>query len=163
MTTKTNPTKTNTIKTTPKETITEGGQVVYRTRLLRDEALALRFARCLTANGRFDAVEVVASARAKGEGWFVQFHPASERASAALLSHQREARERRAQAEGDQYKFFHDAVTGETWCWSASGNVYQTDESACSCPDFQHRGSKAGVPCKHMLALRQRRQWGHVS
>ena len=103
------------------------------------------------------------STRAKGEGWFVQFHPVSERTSAALRDRQCQARERRAQAEGDQYKFFHDAATGETRCWSASGNVYQTDESACSCPDFQHRGSKAGVRCKHMLALHQRRQRGHVS
>ncbi len=141
-------------------TITEEGQVVYRTKLVHDEARARRFAGCLAANARFAGVEVVRSRRPgkKGVGWFVRFRPADAARVAALRKEQSRAREARADAEGPGYRFVWDEGTGRYWCWSPSGEVYETCEEECTCPDFVYRCRAAGISCKHQIALRQHQQ-----
>jgi predicted nucleic acid-binding Zn finger protein len=128
----------------------------FRTRCL-PHAQAERFAACLAANERFRDVEVVESARAKGERrHFVEFLPANPERLAAMLSRQQDARQQRADTEGRDYVFALDKNAGRVFahCFNpSSGQVYETTEHTCSCPDWEWRCSSLGLSCKHQLAL----------
>ena len=106
------------------------GAVSYRTKRM-ETAAAWRFATCLKANSRFTDVAMVHSDRAKGAArYFVTYRPSNP--------------ERVADKDGGRP--FH-------WCVSvASGGVYQTTPSSCTCPDEQYRAVPGG--CKHQRSLR---------
>lgn len=126
----------------------------YRTKLM-DQARAEQFAKCLAANACFTQVNVVESPRSAGK-FFVAYLPTSEDRQAELVQHQIEGRAQRAAQEGCDYVFCKDEARGRTfhYCFNPkSGEVYETTRCSCSCPDFTFRGSKLGIPCKHMLAL----------
>lgn len=73
----------------------------------------------------------------------------------AALDKQRQARLNRALSE--KYAI-EDSDTPDTYLIkNGSGRVFVTaltgDWGYCSCEDFQFRGAKAGMPCKHLYAL----------
>jgi hypothetical protein len=84
------------------EIVAQNGKIVYRTRCMELEAAA-RFARCLTANSRFEEVTIEQSGRARGERrWFVAFAPSNEERQAAMVERQQTAREERAAVRQSQ-------------------------------------------------------------
>ena len=132
---------------------TKTGEVYYRTVLFRSQARAEAFCRCLTANARFQAASVAQSNQ--GSGWFVQYQPSSASRRADLYYQQYRQRELKAKTESPCYTF--DLCTTHPAnpfyrCLSVSGEVYDVTEKTCSCPDWQHRGRKSGLPCKHIQA-----------
>lgn len=131
------------------------GKAQYRTRLLT-RIQADRFSRCLAANPRFTAVEVHESTRAKDpeRSLYITFLPASQSRQAALLGHQHDARQARAQAEGVFYIWAGDPDFEYWHLLTLSGEVFEVDAEAreCSCPDHQFRCKRAGLRCKHLLA-----------
>jgi hypothetical protein len=50
-----------------------------------------------------------------------------------------------------RFRWFTDPLGA--LCFSPSGAVYETTETACTCPDHRFRHHE----CKHMLALRLKR------
>lgn len=133
------------------------GAIFHRTQLL-EAGPAERFARCLAANPLFDAVTVEESKTAKSERkFFVRFQPASGGRQIALIQAQEQLREQRAQEQASQYLFVLDDSNRYFHCLNLeSGQVYETTERSCSCPDHQYRGEAVG-PCKHIRLLRSRR------
>jgi predicted nucleic acid-binding Zn finger protein len=132
---------------------TTDGECYYRTRPI-SRSRAFSFAKCLDANRRFTRVSVVRAI--SGSGWHVIYQPASQKARHRLYLVQYRARELRAAAEGAAYRFSLavDAGFPVYRCRSASGRVYEVTQASCSCPDFQKRGQRSGVPCKHLHAYR---------
>ncbi len=128
----------------------------YRTKLMTADAAA-RFARCLSGNGRFAHVAVVESPLAKGEKrHFIAYRPASEARQAELLQDAQDERLVRAALQGHRYEFVLDESGRYFHCLSlASGEVYQTTEHGCDCPDSTYRCQGAGIVCKHVHALRE--------
>src|SRR4051794_16930791 len=128
------------------------GTPAFRTRLM-DADRAQRFAKCLSANGRFTNVAAVESTRSAGK-WFVTFQPANEERQAAILQRQQLARQIRADLQ--PFVFVLDIDGGRPFCWChslQSGEVYEVDEESCTCPDHVYRCRPAGIVCKHQLAL----------
>jgi hypothetical protein len=129
------------------------GTVSYRTKLM-ETAAAWRFATCLKANARFTDVAMNHSSRAKGAArYFVTYRPRNPERQAEMLTRQQVARQERAESE--RFEFLADKDGGRVfhWCVSvASGGVYQTTPSSCTCPDEQYRAVPGG--CKHQRALR---------
>lgn len=116
-----------------------------------DRDRAERFARCISANERFTEVFVQES-KSAGK-FYVSYLPASQARQADMLATHQTERLQRALAEGDGYTFVLDDSRTFFWCLSVSGEVYETTEHNCSCPDHTYRCSKAGLKCKHQLAL----------
>ena len=127
--------------------------ITYRTKLMTKEQ-ADRFARCLSGNRAFTQVQVTEPPRSPGK-FFVSFLPASEQRQAAMKAREQDKREALAGSEGRDYLFVLDDSRRFFWCQSTSGEVYETTERGCSCPDFHYRCQRAGVRCKHQLALAQ--------
>lgn len=122
----------------------------YRTKPLA-QAQAERFAQCISHNAAFTNVEVQPS---KSAGKFVVlYQPSNAQRLAELLDGEQAKREERAATEGQGYLFVLDDSSRYFHCLSASGEVYETTERSCNCPDWTYRGSKAGVACKHQIAL----------
>jgi hypothetical protein len=136
------------------ELIAKNGQVVYRTRTLTLNQAAA-FARCLQGNNRFTGVEIIESDRARGAArWFVTFLPSNEVRQEAMAERQQTAREERAAEQ--EFTFVLDKDAGRPFCWChshTSGEVYEVKEDTCSCPDWLYRGQRAGIRCKHQIAL----------
>lgn len=131
--------------------------LVYRTKLLTTDQ-AWRFATCLKANSRFTDVLMVHSSRATGpRRYYVAYRPSNPDRQAELTAHQQQSREERALAEGSGYTWVRDGNAARPffWCLSTSGEVYEVDPKGgtCSCPDFECRCRRAGISCKHLLAL----------
>ena len=128
----------------------------YRTKLMSLEK-AGRFARCLGTNRRFTEVSIEASERAKSEAkYFVRYLPKSETRQLQMLEGQQQAREARAEAQGVNYLFVLDEGGRFFWCHNlASGEVYETTEETCDCPDFHYRCRGSGLHCKHVVMLRE--------
>lgn len=123
-------------------------QVFHRTALLT-EARAFSFARCIQGNALFQSVTVEISDRAKSEKrYFVQYQPTSTARQLDLLQGQMDAREQRAQGQAGNYRL----VAGYVWNLT-SGDVYETTEHTCDCPDHTFRGAVVG-PCKHIRMVR---------
>ena len=135
--------------------ITQTGQVSYRTKLMELERAA-SFAKALGANDRFKGVTIETSARAKSAArYFVQFSPTNTDRYQEMLDREQDARALRA-CEGS-FTFLADKDAGRAfyWCHShQSGEVYQTTEQTCSCPDATFRCAPNGLLCKHSLAIR---------
>jgi hypothetical protein len=127
----------------------------YRTKLLSIEK-AGAFARCLMENSRFSDVTIENSPRAKGDrAWFVRFQPANPERIADMLERHQTARARRACEQEFTFCLDKDAGRPFFWCWShASGEVYETTEQSCNCPDSEFRLKGTSLLCKHSLALR---------
>lgn len=136
------------------ECIVRQGALHHRTQLLT-LSRAESFARCLLANPLFAAVAVQESKTAKGERrHFVQYQPASDSRYRELVQVQADTREQRAQQEAAGYLFVQSECRRWFYCWNlVSGDVYETTQQACDCPDFHYRGAALG-PCKHMRMLR---------
>lgn len=128
------------------------GQVYYRTRSL-SRPRAFSFAKCVDANSRFTNVSVVQAT--SGAGWHVVYQPASQMARHRLYLVEYRARELRAAVEGADYRFSFSGAAGRPAyrCLSKSGATYHVTPCSCSCPDFQKRGIRSGIPCKHRQAL----------
>lgn len=126
----------------------------FRTKLM-DLARAAAFARCIGANERFAEVTIETSTRAKSERkYFVQFQPASDERKGAILDRQQDARAERAATQGFTFCLDKDAGRPFFWCWShTSGEVYETTQHSCNCPDHDFRCKPNGLSCKHILAL----------
>src|SRR5689334_1775846 len=108
----------------------------FRTKPLSREQ-AERFARCLQANSRFTEVNVNAS-RSPGK-FTVHYQPASDQRYRELLAGERAEREVKAVTEGSEYVFVLDKDGGRAFfhCLNPkSGEVYETTEHGCSCPDY---------------------------
>lgn len=151
----------------PHTTIGPDGRVTYRTSLFTLQAKAQSFARCLTANNRFERVLVHASQTAKTPKWFVTFEPTSESRKDAIHAGQQDARAQRAAEQ--EFIFWPDpdrrTVNGDPlfwWCFSlSSGETYEVSPlGGCTCPDYQFRCQCAGLQCKHMLAWSAQRAAG---
>src|SRR5690242_16856883 len=132
------------------ERITNHGSLSYRTKLLPIERAAA-FCRALSANPRFTEVTIETSTRAKSDArYYVQFLPASEARRADMLTRQQDARAERAATQGFTFCLDKDAGRPFFWTWShSSGEVYETTEHSCSCPDHQFRAAPNGLKCKH--------------
>lgn len=59
----------------------------------------------------------------------------------------------RAVMEAARFLFIQDGTTFYVRS-DNSGATYEVSPFACSCPDFQHRCQRAGIGCKHMIALK---------
>ena len=133
---------------------TRDGECYYRTKLLRSQRRAAAFCRMIAANPRrFQKADVVPSNQA--DGWFVQYQPSSAARRADLYYQQYRQRELKAKTEGPCYTF--DLCTTHPAnpfyrCLSVSGEVYEVTEKTCTCRDWQFRGKKSGLPCKHIQA-----------
>ena len=141
-------------------TIREDGKVTYRTSLFVHLARAQAFAKCISANSRFESVLVHASTTAKTPKWFVTFLPTNSDRADALHQAQWDARANRAATE--EFLFWPDCdVIGLWWCFSvASGETYETTIFGCTCPDYTYRCQKAGILCKHQHAWSQQKRDG---
>lgn len=136
------------------ETISHGG-AQYRTKLM-DETKAKRFAACLKANPRFGGVAVCYSERAKNpeNRWYVSFNPASDLSGERILARQQSARQQRAAEQGAGYLFVLDSEGFYFHCLNTkTGEVYETTEYDCNCPDHTFRCRAAGLQCKHIVML----------
>lgn len=137
------------------QTLSSNG-VSYRTQLM-ELAAAERFAACIRGNERFQGAEVVESGRAKAgspKRWFVSYQPASETRAAALILDQQGSRIERAEAQAANYEFVLDPTGRFFWTLNLiTGEVYETTEGTCSCPDHTYRCRPAGLQCKHILIL----------
>ncbi len=137
----------------------------YRTKLMAQDR-AERFARCLSGNPRFVNVAVTESSRARGAAkWFVAYQPASEERQAELRQDAQDTRAERAQAQAENYLFVLDDTGRYFHCLNVtSGEVYETTEHSCSCPDATYGCRPAGIHCKHTTLLRSDRAhirgWG---
>lgn len=61
-----------------------------------------------------------------------------------------EERVTRAVREGGEYTWTR---RGSVWeCETAKGTSYTVCDGGCSCEDWKWRGSKTGIPCKHIIA-----------
>jgi hypothetical protein len=128
------------------------GMLTFRTRLMELEPAA-RFAKCIAANPRFGAVEIVTSRRAKGERrFYVTYLPTNEARLAAIVDRQQSARAKRATEQ--DFVFCHDGDHDFFHCHSiSSGEVYETTLNSCTCPDHTWRCLPNQIACKHSLAL----------
>lgn len=129
-------------------------QLYHRTKLM-DAARAERFARCLAGNSRFETVSVEESKTAKSERkFYVRYQPTSDTRYRDLLADQAGTRERRAAEQAGKYLFVLEPEGRWFYCWNQeSGDVYETTERTCDCPDHHYRGAAVG-PCKHIRMLR---------
>jgi predicted nucleic acid-binding Zn finger protein len=84
----------------------------------------------------------------------VQFQPENPEQQAAMSERQQDARAQRAADQ--EFDFVLNKDSGRPFCWCHSlstGEVYETAERSCSCPDWIFRGQRAGIRCKHQIAL----------
>jgi len=128
----------------------------HRTRLL-PQSRAEQFARCVAANPAFAHVEVKSNPNAKtANRYYVRYQPANPGRAEELRAAEEESRAARAVSEAANYTFWADPDhSGLFWCLNlTSREVYETTFGSCTCGDHTFRGSKAGVPCKHMQLLR---------
>lgn len=142
----------------PRQSISTSGGIVYRTRLMGIRH-AEAFAAALRANTRFTNVQLVTSLRATTElRYYVEFQPASNDRQADALAREFHKRAGKAATEGAGYIVVADPDTpAGYWLLSISGETYQLSTArggSCSCPDYCFRAQRAGLPCKHLLALR---------
>lgn len=134
------------------ETLSRNG-AHYRTKLMFAHA-AIRFAKCLRANERFTGVSVCVSERSPGK-CYVSFLPASDPSGQRILDRQQGTREARAAVHGHEYEFVPEEQGRYCYCLNVlSGEVYETDEHHCTCPDWEFRCRAAGIQCKHIVMLR---------
>jgi hypothetical protein len=125
--------------------------IYHRTKLMTAQRAA-NFAKCIEANTLFHAVTVERSEKAKGEkAYFVRYQPSNELRTLDMIAAQASARAERAADQRPAYEV-HPAE-GFFYCLSPDGEVYETTEMNCDCPDYTYRGAVVG-PCKHMLMLR---------
>lgn len=146
------------IKKSPRITLDEDGNPVYRTQLLTKDA-AERFSRCLLANPRYLKAEVEESGKAIGlKRFFVCSIPARKERRDAMTNALQDSRIRRAEIEGPDYRWHQDDYSsrhGFVYCESISGEVYEVTHRNCSCPDWEFRCRKARIQCKHQIAYAQ--------
>lgn len=133
----------------------------YRSKLLPLHRAA-SFARALSANSRFLAVEIQESPRAKGDKrWFVRYLPSNAQRVQAMVDRQQQAREERAAKE--PFTFAQDPDHPFLWCHShSSGEVYEVTARDCSCPDFTFHAKPLGLVCKHIIAGKEAVARGEV-
>lgn len=132
---------------------TKDGNCYFRTKLFRSEARADAFCKMVSANSRFTNASVIQSNRTE-DGWFVQYQPANPARYADLYYSQYRQRELKGKGEGRCYEWDLQQRDGRVWylCLSTSGETYEVTECSCTCPDWQFRGRKSGLPCKHQHA-----------
>lgn len=130
--------------------------IYHRTKLM-ERGRAARFAACLQRNSRFAAVSVQESPTARSDRrFYVQYQPSNTARQLDLTQREMDARAERAQEQAAGY-LIEPSDTGRfAWVCSPSGEVYETTEYSCDCPDHAYRGSAVG-PCKHSLMLRNLR------
>jgi predicted nucleic acid-binding Zn finger protein len=133
------------------QSFTHAGCAYRPTKAMTEEA-ANRFAACLQANKAFTEVQVCPAPRSHGK-FIVTYVPVNEERRRAMLVRENDARLLRAYLEGGSYLFVADESARFFWCQSASGEVYEVTSRSCTCPDHTYRGSRFGIPCKHILAL----------
>ena len=129
--------------------------VQFRTKLM-DQTSALRFAKCLHANPRFTGVVVEESRQAKHpeRRWIVVFHPANGDRLVEMHREVQDSRAKRAEEQAGSYAFIRDDSGRFFHCFNTvSGEVYETTEHNCTCPDWQYRCRCAQLSCKHQLML----------
>jgi predicted nucleic acid-binding Zn finger protein len=131
--------------------ITLEGNIAYRTKNFPDLSAAHRFVKCLGGNSRFVDIEMQQSRFGR---YFVTFRPASEERQADLTALEQDKRNTRAIEK--TFEFWRDPDNRRLYhCFSvASGETYQITPEDCTCPDWQYRCKKAGIRCKHEIALR---------
>lgn len=137
--------------------VINNGQLYYRTQAMTLPQ-AERFARCIQGNPRFLDVAVCKSNYTPSEErcWYVRYLPTSPTRQAELVADHADARRERAQAQAARYEFVLDDTGRYFHCLNVeSGEVHETTERCCSCADFHYRGRQTGVPCKHVVMLRE--------
>ena len=139
------------------QSITRTGEAGFRTRLMQREQAA-RFAKCLAANAQFQSALVCEQPAARGPvRWYVFYVPASPDRQRAILQSAARRREQTAVREAGGYHWVPDPDHDFHHCLSVSGEVYEVTPVTCTCPDWMMRGNKLSIPCKHQIALRERR------
>jgi len=63
------------------------------------------------------------------------------------------AEARRARAESAEFEW-SDSPIGNICTNRTTQKTYVVTPNGCTCPDWVYRASKAGLPCKHICALR---------
>lgn len=125
--------------------INEVGQIAYKTKSMGFHQ-AIGFGKCLEANGNFERVQIVGHAQG---GFCVTYVSRSQKRNAKLLKAL--GAERKVRAKGNEYTLLGGGVYE---CKSAkSGNTYRVSATHCTCPDWQRRASRLGIPCKHQSGL----------
>lgn len=133
-----------------RQTTINDDQLVFRTKGM-EMAQALRFAKCLANNPKFSEVWIIP--RSDGSA-YVAYKPTNEMRQIAIAREFQHKRETTAQTESGGYQWTPRA-TGIYACYNPkSGNTYTCSASHCTCADFQSRGFRLCLPCKHILALR---------
>lgn len=129
----------------------------YRTRLL-PEGRAFGFAKFIQANPSFTGVTVHERPTAKDpkRRFYVTYTAARPARQTRLRRVEVTTRRIRAHQQAGNYTFWADPDhRGLYWCHNhISGEVYEVSRKNCSCPDYCFRGSQEGVPCKHIVLLR---------
>lgn len=130
------------------------GNAGWRTALM-PRSRAEAFARCLRTRESVKAARIqMAAAAHPPRNWFVFVIPAKTR-QAEVKEWLQDERDFRAATEGEFFQFFSDSALrgGAVWCISTTGEVYETSETRCTCPDYGVRCRRAGLVCKHARAL----------
>lgn len=128
------------------------GRLCYRTRLVRNVSAAVRFARLIAANSRFESPEVVKSTQSLSDAWFVTYRPSNPDRQSAMTERMQSERIQRCLSEMDAYAWSSGGADGGLYCRTKSGSEYYVTATGCSCADFNERCSEIGVWCKHIVA-----------
>ena len=128
------------------------GNICYRTRVFRSLARAQAFAKMINANPRFEAAEVIYPENICG--FWVEYQPTSQARKAHLISLQATARAARAAVEIGEYTWKLNESETAYEVTTTAGKSYEVAGACCTCADWTYRGSKTGIPCKHMIAMR---------
>jgi hypothetical protein len=141
--------------------ITNDGFILYRTTLM-PWARAAAFAKCIATNARFTDVELLPSAKAKGDQYYIIFRPTNTERQLDMYQAEYDKRAQRAEEEGGDYIFFDcpDTPRKSVVFNPASGKVYEMLGGHCSCPDKQYRCSAASLHCKHEIERSRRKDNG---
>ena len=136
------------------EFLTEYG-AGFRSRLLT-ERQARRYAHCLEVNSHFTNVIIHEHKRTRSlTRYFVTFQPVSHERRCEIATGFQSQRERTALKEGTRFLFVDDPDDPTAqFCLSPSGGEYRVTGDSCTCPDYIHRCSAAGIACKHMVEFR---------
>jgi hypothetical protein len=133
-------------------TITTDGIITYRTTLMT-WARAKAFAKCIATNANFCDVELLPSAKAKGDQYYIQFRPVNVERQLDMYQAEWNKNAQRAEVEGGDFIYWDCAEQrGLSFVFNPkSGQVYEMHQGTCQCPQMTYRCSGAALHCKHMI------------
>lgn len=138
-------------------TVIYKGRTFYRTKALAPSRAAA-FLRCVLRNPAFCDALIIRCPNAHDKSC-VLYAPVRADRRDALRQFQEDLRDKRAEFVSVNYHWFQDegmAERGWWYCCNLDGEVYEVSLTGCDCPDHTYRSGPAGMPCKHMIALRKR-------